>query len=248
MRYLYIIRNILNNKVYIGQTKNPEKRWKQHKSSCRNKPVQYIHRAMAKYGIENFVYEIIAQSINQENADIIEIELIIQYDSRNPDAGYNFRAGGHVSERSEETKKRISEALKGKPSPRKGVLLSEEQKTQMSIIAKKLGFMPPNNKGKKLSEEHKQKLSVIKKGKPGKPLSEETKMKLSEAHTGKVLTIETKTKISESHKREKAYNYIQWTEVQIIAIKYDTRSLKAIAIDYNVSPSTIFKVKKGFYD
>ena len=113
MYFLYIIANKITNKIYIGQTKYPEKRWKQHKHLA-NKKIkhQHIHRAMNKYGIDNFTYEIIAQSINQEDADFAEIELIKQYDSRNPEIGYNFSAGGHVSERSVETRKKLVKNLK----------------------------------------------------------------------------------------------------------------------------------------
>ena len=63
---------------------------------------------------------------------------------------------------SEETKKKISAAKKGKPAWNKG--------------------KPSPNKGKKLSEEHKKKLSAALKG---KPFSEETKRKMSEARKGK---------------------------------------------------------------
>ena len=76
---------------------------------------------------------------------------------------------------SEETKKKISEAMKGKPAHNKGVPMSEEQKKKLSEI----------NKGKHLSEEHRSKISKAHKGEKhpmfGKHHSEESKKKISES-------------------------------------------------------------------
>ena len=96
MYYLYIITDKLNNKVYIGQTINEKRRWRAHKSFAKNpeQTGQYIHRAMAKYGINNFIYEIIATCRTQEGADETEKQLIKQYDSRNPIKGYNVAPTG----------------------------------------------------------------------------------------------------------------------------------------------------------
>jgi hypothetical protein len=160
---------------------------------------------------------------------------------------YHITEGGRGGRRgcplSEETKKKISEKLKGKVSPRKGVKLTDEQKQNMSNIAKKLGFKPPNHRGRKLTEEHKQKLSLINKGKPGKPLSKEHKQKLLESHLGKVLSKETRQKLSNSHKGKGAYNYIHFTDEQITTIKQDQRSVRIIAKDYDVSYSKIQAIR-----
>lgn len=118
----------------------------------------------------------------------------------------------------------------------------------MSIIAKKLGLRPPNLKGRKLTEEHKNLISLAKKGKPGMAPSEESKRKNAEAHRGKIPSPETRIKLSNSHKGILAYNYIQWSTWQIIDIKNDKRPSRKICKDYNVSASTIDKVRIGFYD
>ena len=112
MYYLYTITNGKSGKMYIGQTKNPNKRWKQHKSYAKKpeKTGQYIHRAMNKYGSDNFIFEIIAQCLTKENADIIEDILINQYDTRNKEKGYNIAAGGKVKEM---TKERLIAILEG---------------------------------------------------------------------------------------------------------------------------------------
>lgn len=134
MHYLYRITNQLNGKVYIGQTVDDKKRWGAHKSFARNpeKTGQYIHRAMAKYGIKNFTYEVIATCLTQEDVDVIEDILIIQYNSRNPEFGYNLKTGGSHGGHSEETKQKQREAtikqIATQGHPAQGRIVTEEEK------------------------------------------------------------------------------------------------------------------------
>ena len=98
MHFLYRITNILNSKVYIGQSNKKTERWRQHKYFSKQEiPLQYIHKAMAKYGIGNFVYEVIATCHTQDDANVLEEELIKQYDSRNKEHGYNIASGGEAA-------------------------------------------------------------------------------------------------------------------------------------------------------
>lgn len=62
---IYKITNLTNNKVYIGQSINILKRFRDHKqiafdkrSHCYDYP---LYRAIRKYGIENFKFEIIEE-------------------------------------------------------------------------------------------------------------------------------------------------------------------------------------------
>lgn len=64
---LYQIRNNINGKIYIGQTKNFNRRANQHKSSL-NRGKHYNHHLQAsvkRHRIENFVFEIL--EIHEEN-------------------------------------------------------------------------------------------------------------------------------------------------------------------------------------
>lgn len=111
----------------------------------------------------------------------------------------------------EETKKRIREALKGKSTLwNKGIKLSEEHKQK---ISKKL-------KGRNLSEETRKKMSLSKKGKVGlwigKKHSEETKKKISELAKlngfgkwwkGKKHKKESRKKMALAQTREKHWNW-----------------------------------------
>ena len=65
--YLYQITNLINNKVYIGQTNNITKRWSNHK--CCNSPDMVIAKAIKKYGIENFKFEVLYRNVQIEEID-----------------------------------------------------------------------------------------------------------------------------------------------------------------------------------
>lgn len=140
MHYLYTITDMLNNKVYIGQTVDNKKRWMQHKAYAKHpeKTGQYIHRAMAKYGVENFTFDIIATCKTQEDANETESILIKQYDSRNKDHGYNLMIGGSYGGHSEETKQKQSEAtykqIAERGHPAAGREVSQETRDLMRKI------------------------------------------------------------------------------------------------------------------
>ncbi len=83
MHFLYRITDTLNNKIYIGQAVDPNRRWVDHKWNAKqSEPVQYISRAMAKYGVDNFIFEVISTCRSQEDANEAESMLIQQYNSR----------------------------------------------------------------------------------------------------------------------------------------------------------------------
>ena len=86
---IYKITNLLNQKSYIGQSINIEVRFNKHKTA---KDDFYIHRALRKYGIENFSFEII------ELCDLLQLDekekfWINYYNSLVPN-GYNMIPGG----------------------------------------------------------------------------------------------------------------------------------------------------------
>lgn len=108
---LYKITNLVNNKIYIGQTTNPRKRWYDHRIAIKN-PKQVIHHAMAKYGLDNFTFEVIAQCRTQDDANWCETELVSQYQSHiSTGKGYNILLGGMTCPKTEEWKQFMSEFM-----------------------------------------------------------------------------------------------------------------------------------------
>lgn len=89
--YIYQITNLINNKIYIGQTNNIAKRWSNHK--CCNSPNMVIAKAIKKYGIENFKFEVLYRNIPIEQIDDLEQKVIKEKNCRVPN-GYNVAQGG----------------------------------------------------------------------------------------------------------------------------------------------------------
>lgn len=95
---IYKITNKLNGKVYIGQAINIQRRWNEHKNSSLNKRKhEYntpIHCAIRKYGIENFLFEVLVECC-RENLNELEIKYIKQYNANDSNYGYNLTQGGN---------------------------------------------------------------------------------------------------------------------------------------------------------
>ncbi len=93
---IYIIKNKINDKVYIGQTKGTiNKRWNGHKSRANKGSNLVIHSAMRLHGIENFNIELLECVETLEEANKKEFELVNQFNSKCPN-GYNMVDGGNV--------------------------------------------------------------------------------------------------------------------------------------------------------
>ena len=91
--FIYIIRNTVNSKVYIGQTRTSvEQRWKEHLRHAQYGN-QVINRAMRKYGVDKFYIETL-EICNVKLLDYREIYYIDLYDSTDKSKGYNVSIGG----------------------------------------------------------------------------------------------------------------------------------------------------------
>lgn len=92
MGSIYLIRNIINNKVYVGQAmRTVEERFKEHlrKSDILN---THLSKAIRKYGKNNFYYEIIEDNLPYNILLEREQYWIKYYNSYNN--GYNDTQGG----------------------------------------------------------------------------------------------------------------------------------------------------------
>lgn len=154
LNIVYLLRNTTNNKVYVGQTwRTLEERWD---NGHGYKGGTHIGSAIRKYGEDKFYYEILTLCSTQEIADYWEDYFIQKYDSCNRDGGYNLRGGGSHGKLAEETKRKISiaasnpsdETRKKMSEAKKGKPLDEMHKQKIS----------QGNRGKKISEETKQKM------------------------------------------------------------------------------------------
>lgn len=91
IKAIYKITNCINGKMYIGQTVHPDRRWTEHKQKAKHGQDKFpIHLAIAKYGEENFTFEILEWTENFNNE---ERRLIQELNTLSPN-GYNISEGG----------------------------------------------------------------------------------------------------------------------------------------------------------
>ena len=206
--FVYLIRNVVNGKMYIGKTSGSLKeRWGQHIADSKRRSRTYLGRAIIKYGPQAFTIEELERCTNEEDLDRCEAKWIQTYRSDQRDIGYNLTTGGdggvwtdpkrreshrlrmlgnsikRGSSTPEEVRKKIGRGCLGKKYP--GRTLSIERRKEISQAMK----------GRKFTTEHKERISLARKrylsdvvarrkisiALTGKPKSEEHKLAMSVA-------------------------------------------------------------------
>jgi len=165
MRYIYVIRCLLDEKLYVGQTvQRPERRFALHwNQACRGHGY-YLHRAMRTHGKEHFECHVIEQC-SDEQADDREKYWINEFGTLDPTRGYNLESGGNVAKTiSTQTRQKQSEAAR-----RRFEQMTPEQRETWNASLRK---RPPctAEQARKISEYHR-----------GRPKSLEHKKKIAAA-------------------------------------------------------------------
>ncbi len=200
---IYAIKNMINNKMYVGSSKNIHRRMLHHRYELENgfHHCDYFQNSFDKYGIDNFKLEILEKiDLSVFNEDYLyerEKYYIKLYKSNNPNFGYNMTTGGRGKAGIPMTKK-IKKALKSGRKP------------TSDITRKRISDA---GKGRKHSKETKEKMSKSKKGKPQywnmkgqkKNLSKEERKKIGDRTRGIPKTIEHRLKSSKSNMGIKKY-------------------------------------------
>lgn len=195
--YVYAIKNIVNNKMYVGITKNLRSRWYHHKYDLKNNhhANSKLQNAYNKYGKDKFVYYII--ETNDCDFNYIanrEIYYIKLYDSC--DNGYNLTYGGDGTDYkkiSESTRQKMRKFMLGnkyalgkkqsketrikKSISMKNCVDMEDRKKRASNVLKEL-WKQPWFREKMLNLNYNNKYNL------GKHLSDITKKKLSDNQIG----------------------------------------------------------------
>jgi len=108
---IYIHVNKTNGKCYVGQSRNPNKRWRSKLSAYLNNP--HLYRALKKDGWDGFDHQIVfQQESTQEELNNLEQLWITALNTRDSRFGYNLKAGGHHGQCSQETRNKMAEAAK----------------------------------------------------------------------------------------------------------------------------------------
>lgn len=183
------------NKINIGQSTDIETRFCHYKKlKCTGQTLLY--RALKKYGVKNFTFEIIhrverrvlskkelRKGLNKLETHYVKVyNSFVKYNKKN---GLNLTSGGDCYEISDETKDKISKSLTGrKPN------LSEEDRLKKSIA------MSGENNPMfgKFGEQHNM---------YGKKNSQETIDKRVKSNTGKKMSKESVQKGVETRKRNR---------------------------------------------
>lgn len=117
-----------SKRVYIGQSVNIERRFRQYKNMSNCNDQSTLFRSLLKHGFENHVFEVL-ELCSCEILTERESFWIDFFNSTNKKKGMNIRNAGSKGKLSNDTKIKISKANKGKKR-------TEEQKNKLSKYKK----------------------------------------------------------------------------------------------------------------
>lgn len=141
--FIYKIQNLINKKIWIGQSIDPYRRWDDHKHYSEKLKKHPLYASMRKYGIGNFKFDIIDFAISQVKLDNKEIEYIKFYDCLFKNGnGYNIEMGGKTAIVTEDVRKKISERTKN--------AMSDENVRRHISVKLKLKWKDPIYRNKQL--------------------------------------------------------------------------------------------------
>jgi group I intron endonuclease len=179
---IYKVTNLVNGKIYIGKTTSGLKnRMKAHLCLARKCNGNGIFtRAIHKYGKENFKWEIVDCCLFEDQLSEMEKYYIKEFNCRHPH-GYNLTDGGEGNTgyiATDETRKKLSVALKGLNTWSRGIRVSAETLHKMSEA--RMGAKNPFY-GKRHTDETKNKIS---RRRLGSHHSDDIKKKMSLTRSG----------------------------------------------------------------
>lgn len=220
MYYVYMISNLVNDKLYIGKCADPDQRWSRHLTAAKNgKPgdgrYQVIHAAMNKYGAENFKLKTIASAETEAKALDLEKQYIKKYNTFKGE-GYNCTEGGDGAS---------------------GYRHNKKTKQKMSQIKRK-SYLGQNNPfyGKTHSKETRRKISEVAKQRTGPKNS----------FYGKQHTKESRRKMKANHYQKK--RYFSFEQAEEIRKTYHTSDLiySDLAQKYNTNKTMIKNILRCY--
>lgn len=131
---IYIIKNVVNGKAYVGQSIHIRLRWREEKSSLRGGYFrnEHLQASWNRYGESSFEWRVL-ENVAPDLLDVREQAWIAHYKSNQKMCGYNQTAGG-------EQRKIITEALRKRLSDsHKGLRNTPEQNIKIGLASKARG-------------------------------------------------------------------------------------------------------------
>jgi len=173
---IYKIRNVVNDKFYVGSTVDSRKRFWAHRKALRlgNHDCIHLQRAWNKYGEDCFKFEIIEQLNSKEELYPAEQKWLDEHFGK--DYCYNVaaHADSPMRDASPEIRAKLAEKTKAwlerDGHPRQGAQHTEESRAQMSATRTgKAAGSDHYRYGKTVSEETRKKIGDTQRGKPKAP-------------------------------------------------------------------------------
>jgi group I intron endonuclease len=111
---IYLIRNTVNGKVYVGQSVHIQRRWHEHKKCAKWGHKSHLYDAIRKYGADAFTHEIL-EECGPHQFDEREAYWMARYDCRDPSKGYNLLPAGQRGRVMDaDCRERIAAKLRGR--------------------------------------------------------------------------------------------------------------------------------------
>lgn len=151
LAYVYLIVNRLNDRVYVGKTIDPVKRWNDHVYAAKHCDT-HLYRSMRKDGVDNFEFRLVSEWPTEEAAFDEERRVIAELKNVGT-VLYNETLGGDGIlgyRHTDETRQKISAAQRGKPGRNTGRRWKMSEETKRRISEAKFKFYAEKRSGKTL--------------------------------------------------------------------------------------------------
>lgn len=194
--FIYLVKNTVNGKVYVGQTiETVHRRWQHHRYAASGKRKHHLLNAIRKYGHTVFTIETLCECPTRETLNEAERFYIWLLASHLPSFGYNCELGGSNGVPTDGTRQKMRESHLGKNhtiEARAKIAEANRIRIISDETRKKMSLAKAGVKKKPRTREHSMAQAEAQKG---KPLSEERRIAISNSLRGRTLSSEQKEKI-----------------------------------------------------
>lgn len=151
--HIYKFTHKESGKSYIGQTiQTPNQRRLEHIAGSRTSEKTYhFHNALRKYGVDAFIFDVIAEATTLAELNQLEEQYVEQFDCYQN--GYNIRKAGNNKLHSEESKQRMRESQKAAHARRRAENNGTEKHINTRSHKGKTGLWQLNDDQKKKHSE-----------------------------------------------------------------------------------------------
>lgn len=164
---VYVIRNLIDGKAYIGKTENSDLsvRWSKHKSLAITGKGYYLHKSMRKHGVDKFIIELLCEAYSKDSLEVLEMAFISLFNATDDRFGFNMTHGGEGGVPTEATRAK----LRRERTP------EQKERYRLGAIARWKKPLPDRHRA-----------NIISGQKAKAPPTAETKAKMSESQRNRV--------------------------------------------------------------